>query len=178
MTKLYIIGTLHAGLTPNEELEEVLREYEPQQLLVEIAQEDIDSDDISKYPSEMVFAYNWARKNELPVAGFDCKMNTFKTGKTSEDNENLIEKQKASMGKLTWKDMNKSENDRILNSAISEDENVVDAELEKIRNEKMVENIKRIKAKNGNIVVLTGCAHLDFFQTSFPMAVLPLREDK
>lgn len=41
MLKIIIIGTLHAGLTPVKELEGEFIEYKPDQILVEIAANDI-----------------------------------------------------------------------------------------------------------------------------------------
>ena len=41
MRKIIIIGTLHVGLTPDNELKEVLEEYNPDQILVEIDEKDL-----------------------------------------------------------------------------------------------------------------------------------------
>jgi len=94
MTNIIIISTLHAGITPNNELEEIFKKYKPDQILVEISQEDIEKNNLNSYPPEMIFTYQWAKSNGIKVAGFDSKINVFKDGVTSADNQELIQKQK------------------------------------------------------------------------------------
>ena len=44
--KIIVIGTLHAGITPNNELKAVIESFKPDQLLVEIANDDITKNDL------------------------------------------------------------------------------------------------------------------------------------
>lgn len=64
MQEYFIIGTLHSGLTPKDELEGLLAEIKPDQLLVELP-EGYDAKDIKDrevVPDEMLFAHSWAQK--------------------------------------------------------------------------------------------------------------------
>lgn len=63
MRKIIIIGTLHAGLTPNQELKEFLEYTKPTQVLVEILEEDLHQKKLDSYPSEMVYTLKWAKQN-------------------------------------------------------------------------------------------------------------------
>lgn len=172
MKRIIVIGTLHAGLTPNLELEQVLEKYKPNQLLVEIDQEDIDAGNISLYPPEMIFAYSWAISKSIKVYGFDCKMNIFSEEKNQTDNQVVIMDQKRVMGKLTWKDMNKKDNLKILNVPL--EDGLIDQNKEKEREIKMLENIRSLNL-NGTVVVLTGCKHLKLFEENLNEAIFPFR---
>lgn len=92
--KIIVIGTLHAGITPNNELKEVMESFKPDQLLVEIARDDIVENNVSSYPPEMIFAFEWAKVNNVQVDGFDSKIHVFREGVVPQDNEALIDKQK------------------------------------------------------------------------------------
>ncbi|MBU0530931.1 hypothetical protein KJ910_00325 [Patescibacteria group bacterium] len=162
MKKIIILGTLHAGLTPNEDLVAELKRIKPDQLLVEIADEDLQSGQIESYPSEMIAAYQWAQEQGLPVAGFDAKINVFRSGMTEADNDRVIELQKVQLGDLTWKDLNEPENFNRLN--IPEYEKLVDPDQERRRWQAMVENIKNVIADEGTILILTGCGNLKFLR--------------
>jgi hypothetical protein len=175
MQRIIVIGTLHAGLTPEDELEELLTAYEPSQVLIEIAQEDIDDENISTYPPEMVFAYVWAHRNGVSANGFDCKINVFREGVTDVDNQALIKRQKSLMEGLclTWRDVNKSKNNKRID--LEEVDDITDAEAERERENQMLENIRKHMIGGGTILILTGCAHLDFFEENIPNAEFPLR---
>ena len=114
MQNIIIIGTLHAGLTPNKELKKIFSEYKPTQILVEINQDDLDKNDISKYPPEMIFTYRWAIKNNIKVNGFDSKINVFREGVTGNDNQKLIEEQEKLIKNYSWRDFNKIEKEKLL----------------------------------------------------------------
>lgn len=172
MRKIIVIGTLHAGITPNQGLEEALKDHHPDQILVEIAQDDIDNNKIETYPPEMIFAYQWALKNNIKVNGFDSKINTLKKGMGEEDNQKAIEKQTEIMQGFTWKDMNKPENNKKLD--IKEAKILVDHNKENKRNREMLQNINNLMLNEGVIVILTGCGHLDFFEKNL-QALFPYR---
>lgn len=171
--KIIVIGTLHAGLTSHAELKEILEEYKPNQLLVEISQNDIKQGKINSYPSEMVFAYNWAKKNKIRVDGFDSKINTFRAGVTKEDNNKAIKEQKEIMKHYSWKEMNQSINNQKLKTKTTK--NLDDSEKLKKLNFEMLNNIKKLMIKEGIIVILTGCGHLDFFEQHLKNAIFPFR---
>lgn len=170
MQNIIVIGTLHAGLTPNEELEKIFTEYKPTQILVEISQDDINSDNLNKYPPEMIFTYEWAITNNVKVNGFDSKINVFKEGLTENDNLDLIEEQKKLIKKYSWKDFNKSENKKLLDI-----DNITDPVKEKKREQEILKNINKAIDENGSILIITGCGHLDFLEQNLKNAIFPFR---
>ncbi len=173
--RIIIIGTLHAGITPNNELQGLIENFEPNQLLVEIANDDIVQNNISSYPPEMVFALEWAKSNKIQVVGFDSKINVFREGVVPEDNQIMIEKQKELIKKLSWKDFNKSENEKLLD--IDGSDELIDQEKERLRENEMLKNIEMNIIQNGTVIIITGIAHLNFFKQNIKDAIFPLRDD-
>ena len=176
MRKIIIVGTLHAGLTPEDELKEVLEKFNPDQVLVEIIQKDIDNKKFDSYPSEMIFAYKWANNKGIKVRGFDYKINVLKEKMTEEDNKKVIEEQKELIkktGKFDWKDMNKEENLKLLK--IESAERLVDPKKEKKREIEMLENINKVMISKGVVVIITGVGHLGFFRKNIKDALFPFR---
>ncbi|MDO8513036.1 MAG: hypothetical protein Q7S37_00845 [bacterium] len=171
MTKIIIVGTLHAGITPNSELEEVIESYKPDQILVEIKNEDIIKDNVDSYPPEMIFAYQWAKKNGIKVAGFDSDIDVFKEGITDADNQRLIEQQKKLI-KTSWKEFNKKENEKLLDI---EGIDIVDHQKERERELDMLRNINKIIINSGVVLIITGCGHLNFFEDNIDRAIFPFR---
>jgi len=169
--KIIVIGTLHGGITSGSELQKVLEEYNPDQLLVEIAQEDLDSNQLSSYPSEMIFASNWAKEKGIRLNGFDSKINVLKEGMTEADNQRVIEEQKALMGKLSWKDMNKASNYEKIETESAKA--LVDWEKEAERESEMARNAANSMIETGTVVILTGCGNLGLFRKQFKNAIFP-----
>ena len=173
MRKIVIIGVLHAGLTPESELEEVLEKYGPDQLLIEIVEKDIIERKLDSYPPEMVFAYTWAKKKKVKVSGFDSKTRILKAGMTEEDNQKVVDDQKMLMKNYSWRDMNQMEYLRKLNTHSAR--NLIDPKKEEKRELEMVRNINTLMIKEGKILVITGCGHLIFFEKHIPSALFPFR---
>ena len=175
MRKIIIIGTVHGGFTPENELKEVLEKYKPNQVLVEIAQEDINKNNIKNYPPEMIFAMKWAKENKVKVNYFDIIENTLKKSITKKEVKNLIKEQDEQIKKsnFTWKDLNNKEKIKILDTRIYL--NAVDLEKEKERELKMLNKIKRMMIKSGTIVIVTGAGHLNFFEKNLKGAEFPFR---
>jgi hypothetical protein len=171
MQKIIVIGTLHAGLTPNSELEELLNKYKPDQLLIEMRDEDLKKGHIKLYPREMQFAYRWGKQQNIIMNGFDSLIDTLSKGMREANNLKVIEKQKKIMKQYNWKDMNKPKNNKLLEKAAK---GLCDPKKEIMKNQEMIRNIEKIK-KKGTIIILTGCAHLDFFEKHLPRAKFPLR---
>lgn len=172
MKKIIIIGTLH-GMTPESELEELFNKYKPEQILVEIAEADLEKDKIKSYPREMVFAYKWAKKNGIPTAGFDSGINSLRDGATEKDNQKLIEVETELLEGLTWKDMNRRENDTLLDTDFYFQ--VVDPNKERKREEEMLKNIQNLSIEDKIVMIITGAGHLKFFEKNIPAAIFPLR---
>lgn len=173
MKQIFVIGTLHAGLTPKKELIKVLIQYNPDQLLVEIVEQDLISGNLTSYPEEMVHAYHWAKSKGIDVKGFDSPINTFKSGKAESDNQKVIEEQKKLLKNLGWKDMNKKENSQLLNTDSLKQ--LIDLQKEENRRIQMLRNIKKLMMPVGKVVILTGTNHLDFLEKQFPEATFPYR---
>lgn len=173
MRKIFIIGTLHAHLTPNSEIRKILEKYRPNQVLVEIAQTDIDKGKIKTYPPEMIFAYNWAKKNKVFVKGFDSKINVVKKGLSKKQIDAIVKDDIGKLGKLTWKDLNKSRNnDKMFTKT---DDLLIDWAKDRKRQFEMLANVKNAAISEGNIVMITGCGHLDFFEKHLRDAIFPFR---
>ena len=173
LRKIIVIGTLHAGITPNNELKEVIESFEPDQLLVEIANDNIVKNNLSSYPPEMIFAFEWAKSNNVKVAGFDSKINVFRGGVMPKDNQAMIEKQKKLIKKLSWKDFNKIENEKLLD--VDGLDELIDQDKESVRENDMLKNIEANIIESGTIVVITGTAHLNFFERNIKDAIFPFR---
>ena len=173
MKKVIIIGTVHAGSTPNKELKKVLEKYKPDKILVEIAQTDIRNKKIKSYPSEMQFTYNWAKKVKIKVNGFDSEINVFAKGKTEKDNQKAIKEQEKILRKFTWQDMNKEKNLKLLDipSAMT----LVDKKKAKKREIEMLKNVKKEILPKGKTVIVTGAGHLSFFKKHIKNAIFPFR---
>jgi len=168
---LYFIGTLHAGITSNNELGLLIEEISPDQILVEIAQEDLEKNNLDGYPPEMIFAYDFAKNNNILVNGFDLKINVLKAGVTEEDSQRLILLQKKIVGDRSWKDFNRSEDEKELNKV----DNITDWNKWRNREIELGKNIRKIILKGKKVLVITGCGHLDFFEQLFEKATFPLR---
>jgi len=173
---LYFIGTLHANFTPHKELVSEVNSISPDVLLVEIIQEDIDSFDIENYPDEMRALYAWAIKDGTPVYGYDVNIQTLAANQTDVDNKNVINEQAKILEQYSWKEVNKSEINKLFDLVPGAKELVDNDKVER-RNQVMKRNISSIVEDNqgSNIVVLTGCGHLDFFEQEFKDAYFPLR---
>jgi pheromone shutdown protein TraB len=171
--KIIIIGTLHAGITPANELEEAIKSFSPDQVMVEIIDGDIEKNNLELYPPEMIFALKWAKNNNVKVFGFDSRINVFKNGITPKDNEAVIAKQKELIKNLSWKEFNKIENEKLLD--VEELDDLVDKKKEDERESEMLKNIQNNIIENGTVVIITGIAHLDFFEKNIKDAILPFR---
>ena len=171
LTNLHFIGTLHAGLTPNQELESVIIEISPSLIMVEIAQQDIEEENISDYPPEMIFTYEFAKRNKIMVKGFDSKINVMREDTTKANAQQLLDSQKKIIGDKSWKDFNLSENAKLLDSV----DNITDRDKWGKREKEMTKNIRKAILKNKTVLVITGCGHLDFFEHNYINASFPLK---
>jgi hypothetical protein len=175
MRKITIIGTIHGGFTPNEELKDVLEKYRPHQLFVEIAEEDVAKNKLKDYPPEMVFAMNWAKENKIKVNCFDITENSLKKGVTKKEIKNLNKDadELIKRNKFTWMDLNEEGKQKIFDTPAYL--NAVDWKKEKARELKMLANIKKAMRKSGTIVIVTGAGHLKFFEKHLKGAEFPFR---
>ncbi len=182
MQRVVIIGTLHLGLTPLNELKSTLETLKPNQVLVELPQNIEDKIKTESSSNEMVFAANWAQINNIPVGCFDVdEGNTLKDG-ISENNEDyldLVKQQVSEIKAFSWKELN---NDRLWREGrLGKIErklytDCVDNKKDEAREERMLENIKRLMLPNGTIVILTGIGHLNFFEKNLPDSEILFRK--
>lgn len=171
MLQLNIIGTLHADITPDDELIAQIEKLQPDALIVEITQEAIDKNELDSFPSEMQAAYMWAKDNNIPVFGMDVDIDITKPG-ISEDSPEVqahIAKAKKLIEQHSWQDFNKPEINKLLR-----DDDFINQEKFLERDRIMADNIR--KNAKGKTVIITGCGHLEFFENEFPQAKFPLRE--
>ena len=96
----------------------------------------------------------------------------MKEGKNKEDNEKVILKQEKIIKKYDWKQFNQEKLNTKLNSL---SKNLINKNNWNLREEEMSKNIQKSISKKGTVVVLTGCAHLSYFEKAFPKAKFPLR---
>lgn len=173
MRKIIIIGTLHVGLTPKNELQELLDRFKPDQLLVELSNDDIINDKIGLYSDEMLFAYDWAKDNDVLVNGFDANISVLSAAKNEEDNNEVIEEQKKIIEKYSWKDFNKTSYLKLLNT--EKEARLIDRKKWDLREEKMLENILENIIPEGMVLIVTGSGHIPFFEKNIKDAIFPLK---
>ena len=172
MKKIYFIGTLH-GRTPKNDLESMLNKLNPDQLILEIQQTDIENKNLNSYPDEMVFGHNWAEKNNVSIYGMDTAFSEIADDKDEEDNQKVIALQDKIITNHDWKDFNKEEYLKLLE--IPEEKELIDEEKSNLREQEMLKNMLSNAILKGTIVVLTGAGHLAFFEKELPEAIFPLR---
>ena len=178
--KVVIIGTIHLNWTPKDELWEVLSDINPDQVLVELSEEELNlrprSDSIR---DEMFAAYDWAIQHKKLVNYFDTEDSPLKDGVTGKEDEFLEHELKCKelLKNYSWKDLNKLEPWKI--SEVQELEDKIttkyfDIKKSQGREQKMLKEI-RAKLIEGTNVIVTGAGHLSFFEKEIPDAQLPFR---
>ncbi len=177
MRKIYIIGTIHGGYTPHLELEEVLRNIQPDQALVELSHKpNEDTAEKDSFRSEMLFAYNWAEENGIKVEIFDVDDDHVYFnegyGPKSSEYRKLHKEQEEIIKKYTWKQFNRKEFNELLDHPLLEI--IFSKEQEEIREAKMIQNIKRKMISEGRVVIISGAGHLKYFADSLPNTFVPL----
>jgi hypothetical protein len=161
--KFILIGTMHHMFPEHkEEFKSILEEINPDQILVEIDKKDLDSKNLKTYPKEMLFAYKWALKNKKQVDFFDVDLSLWKNGVSQKD-ENKIQKEWfKEYGSRDWKFFNRSTKGN--REKIWTIDVLLDKKKMNLRQKIMLKNIKKMSAKQGKILILTGAYHLDFFR--------------
>ncbi len=175
MQKIFIIGTIHSH-TPHGELKKILEDLNPNQLLIELPEDAIEKFNEKKdMRDEMMYAYQWAKEKRIPVYFFDEYQPLFNNGMSvnSPEYKTLINKSKPILEKYSWKDFNTSKISKKFDNLLSR--KLFDPKKAKIREKKMLTKIKEYMISDGNIVIITGTGHLDFFKDQLPDAILPLR---
>lgn len=178
MRNIYIIGTLH-GFTPIEDLSDILEKLNFTQILIELPEDAPEKfKENNDIRDEMMWTYQWAKKKGVKVGLFDEYQPLFKKGMSVESPEykEYVEKEREFLKKYTWQDFNKVEFLEKLNLHTEEiEEKLFDRMKSRKREKKMLENIKRLMSAEGNVVIITGVSHLDFFKKNLENATIPLR---
>ena len=181
MKEVIIIGTIHLNWTPKDELEKVLSDINPDQVLVELSGEELNErprkDSIR---DEMFVAYDWAVRNKKMVDYFDTGDSSLKDGVTGKEPEFLQQelRYKELLKNYSWKDLNKEKSSNIPEVKKLDDEieeKYFDKEKSKKREHAMLDTI-RGKLVEGTNVIVTGAGHLSFFKKEIPDAILPFRD--
>lgn len=178
MSKLYVIGTIHLGMTPPAELRQVLENYAPDLLLLELPVEAEAQHEAGKRAEEMIVAREWAKEAGVNVGYFDTPYGILKADidEDSPEFQDLIERQRVEVEKYTWQELNNTKlwQEGALGDLEKElKAKYFDMDAWHAREEKMLENIQAMLPKEGTIVILTGAGHLDFFAERLPEAELP-----
>lgn len=170
MRQVYIIGTIHNQVL-RKEINNILDKLNPNQILLEIVNSHLNSNKISKYPAEMRLAYEWAKKHNKNVKGFEVK-SSRKDNLTNQEIK-IVKKVNEYVASKDWKYFNKKRHmDQIekllrpLPLLTRED---------KSRQKRMLKNIRKHMIRNGRIVIITGIGHLNFFEKHIPEAKFPFR---
>lgn len=180
MKEIIIIGTLHHEFTPKPELEEIIKEINPDKVLVELSPEEMVRPREDSRRDEMFFAYDWAIENGKQVDVFDIENDILKEGITGKEPD--FAKVGSEMGELlkvhSWKDQNNEEVWKTPAYTKLDDylkEKYFNTEKVEERDQIMLQNIKD-KLVEGKNLIVTGTAHLTFFKEQLPSAILPLRK--
>jgi len=173
---LIFIGTLHLGLTPEDELIKIIEGFKPTQLLVEIHNDDIRNERIEEYPDEMKSIVNWATNKHIEVSGFDSKIQPMKEKVSEVDLKNLLNEQMAIIKKHNWKDFNSIQLENALKTKSWY--KVIDEAKDKERELEMYDNIIRLADDSHITVVVTGSGHIPFFKVKISDAQFPLSSVK
>ena len=166
MRKIIVIGTIHNYPSCRRQLKQILKKLNPDQVLVEIIDADLKKRKFKNYPKEFIDAYEWAVKNKKIINGFDVPIRIEKPffkkelRQINRDMANVISKH-------DWKEWNKSKYDDEIYGLTK---NVIYVKKHKLRQRKMLVNIKRTMIPRGKILVLTGIGHLNFFERYLKIA--------
>lgn len=174
--QIFVIGTLHLGLTPLDELKEVLEDISPDQILIELPR---GTHGVGG-PDEMVYAKQWARDNGINVDFFDADISVLKDSilENNAEYKELIKRQVQLLQGISWKDANKKATFTEGELAKIDKElmtKVFDVEKWNRREDEMLKNVVELMQKDGVVAILTGAGHLDFFENSPLETKLPLR---
>lgn len=88
------------------------------------------------------------------------------------DNLKAIKDSKLLLNNLSWKEMNREQNLKILETI---NKRLVDPIKEQKRNFQMIKNIKKKMIQNGKILIVTGCGNLKYFEKHIKEAIYPFR---
>jgi len=181
MRNIKIVGTLHGGITSKEELEEILKDSNPDQILVELSNKEVRNiPESNSIRDEMIYIYQWAKNAGIKIGNFDVEVNVLEDGINGKENDfiQLNNKFDEALKSISWKELNK-EKYWIGSDIAILDKKIRDRYLSKKRCEeredKMLASINRQMIESGTILIFMGIGHLSYFEKSLPSATFLLR---
>ncbi|MEK7659723.1 MAG: hypothetical protein AAB343_00805 [Patescibacteria group bacterium] len=179
MRTIYIIGTLHLGYVPKDELYHELDKLRPDFLFLELPNVPIEQIKANAdLRDEMISAYEWAIKNSVPTVFYDADTKILREDVDTSSpifQENLdFQRRILDSGQYSWKDFNNEETLHILDTPTQH--LVSDPAKEEEREHRMLEKINQHMISKGTVLILTGASHLYFFEKNLPQAIFPFRK--
>jgi len=180
MNTKYVIGTIHSGHTDKKELADVLEDIDPDQVLIELP-EGFSKASVRErevVPDEMLFAYDWTRENGVSRACFDVDSGIIEDyfsedySEDSDEYQEFLDFQDKIIENHNWKDFNKDENLDLLDHPL--EDTLFDKAVLKQREKDMLINIKEKIISEGDVAIVTGASHLQFFQKHLENAQLTI----
>lgn len=173
MKEVILIGTIHLGLTPIEELVSEVVTYNPDRVLIEVDKEGNGAE-------EMKLLLDWCKENNVEYRCFDTAVPAEKSASRPTQREiiGFAELIKKKLHGVSWKDLN---NRLTWESTGAEDVNQAFTDkfydLDKIetRNKLIEQNIPPLLTEGTNVVV-TGAGHLTHLLAAIPGSTAPLRQ--
>jgi pheromone shutdown protein TraB len=179
MRTIYLVGTFHGGLTPHNQLADMLFAINPSQIFVELTMDEVrDIGSKELFRDEMVYVYNWAQEHSTPVFRYDVENDILMQGVTGSEPEfqKLSLQQKDIIEQYSWVELNYPENWNISDEFMKIEEEIQNKFINKDkcleREQAMVREIHNQIDNTGTIVVLCGTGHLRFFKENLPDSVL------
>jgi len=172
MKQVIIIGTVHMGFTPVEELIVEVSTHRPDRVFVEV-------DEAGNGAKEMQGLYSWLVSGQVAYVCFDYLLTTNKyDNQPSQTAINQFTKDmRDKLGVYNWKELNKPEiwmncgAERLNQDFVDK---YYDTEKERKREERLVSNIEEQLIDGVNVVV-TGAGHVDYFLENISNSSAPLR---
>ncbi len=167
MSQLYIVGTAH---NPADDLESVVRSIRPQQLLLEIVDEELRRGELEDQLPEMMAMYHFAKGQGILVRGFDARVDIIIPIVTQEDllyADGVARK----YGTLGFQELNKRQYDEVWEKIARM---AINPEAHAQRQGAMVENIREMRMPGDNLL-FCGIGHLQYLERTIPDAVFPFR---
>jgi pheromone shutdown protein TraB len=171
---IYVIGTAHTMMPQREmELKLLLQVVDPDEVFVQIDDEDMKYGNLHLSPKEMVFAHKWAAQRNKKVVCFDKRMDVGSFFLNDEKKKEVRDEMAHLIAGTNWKEFNRINSDvykkfdrlKLL---------LVDENKERERHYAMLANIERELIGKGKILVLVGIGHLPFFERNLKDALFPL----
>ena len=172
MRKVILIGTVHLGLTPIDELIDEVISHNPDRILIEIDQD-------GNGAQEMKQLLQWCKDNSAEYHCFDEAAPAEQSASGPTEKE-IVDFTKAIQDKLqgvSWKDLNnpsvwKETGAEEINQAFTD--KFYDPEKIKDREKLLDKNISNLLTEGTNVVV-TGAGHMTRLLDSIPGSTAPLR---